>query len=477
MEETLKELAVTLYDIQAIKFGAFTTKIGLKTPIYFDLRVIISYPKFMSRLTEILWRPVKDSAENVSQICGVPYTALPLATLISVENNIPLLIKRKEAKSYGTMKLIEGVYSPGDNCIIIEDVITSGSSILETVSVLRNEQLNVTQALVLIDREQGGKKELESHKIKVKSLYTVTTLMTYLLEAGKVTQKVVEDVKNYLKTNQVQNISVQGVPDDRLKLPYCKRAKLARNPLATTLLELMDRKLTNLCLAADLTKTDAILELANLAGPHIAVLKTHVDIVEDFSESFVRQLKELARQHEFLLMEDRKFGDIGNTVTLQYNCGIYRMSTWADLVTMHPVSGKDALYALKNDRDTTEPRGVFLVAEMSSEGALTSGEYLKSAVSMAEEAGDVVVGLVCQSNLSSQPGLLQLTPGVKLSKGGDKLGQRYKDPRSVVNAGADLAVVGRAITEAADKLAAVLQYKKLLWAAYEERTRNLYANT
>ncbi|XP_014476664.1 PREDICTED: uridine 5'-monophosphate synthase isoform X2 [Dinoponera quadriceps] len=434
MEETLKELAVTLYDIQAIKFGAFTTKIGLKTPIYFDLRVIISYPKFMSRLTEILWRPVKDSAENVSQICGVPYTALPLATLISVENNIPLLIKRKEAKSYGTMKLIE-------------------------------------------DREQGGKKELESHKIKVKSLYTVTTLMTYLLEAGKVTQKVVEDVKNYLKTNQVQNISVQGVPDDRLKLPYCKRAKLARNPLATTLLELMDRKLTNLCLAADLTKTDAILELANLAGPHIAVLKTHVDIVEDFSESFVRQLKELARQHEFLLMEDRKFGDIGNTVTLQYNCGIYRMSTWADLVTMHPVSGKDALYALKNDRDTTEPRGVFLVAEMSSEGALTSGEYLKSAVSMAEEAGDVVVGLVCQSNLSSQPGLLQLTPGVKLSKGGDKLGQRYKDPRSVVNAGADLAVVGRAITEAADKLAAVLQYKKLLWAAYEERTRNLYANT
>ncbi|KAG5316092.1 UMPS synthase, partial [Pseudoatta argentina] len=466
----LKELAIELYDIQAVKFGEFKTKVGLTTPIYFDLRMVISHPKLMLKLAKALWTLVDDPAK-VSRICGVPYTALPLATLISVEEKIPMLMKRKEAKSYGTKKLIEGVFLPGENCVIIEDVITSGSSILETVDVLKKENLSVTEAYVLIDREQGGKKNLENHEIKVKSLFVITQLMKYLLEAGKITPEIVKDVDNYLAANQAPSISVQGVPDDRLKLSYSKRAKLTTNPLASKLLELMESKQTNLCLAADLTKMDAILELANVAGPHIAVLKTHVDIIEDFNENFIFRLKELARQHRFLLMEDRKFGDIGNTVSLQYRDGFYKIAEWADLITVHPISGASVIDALKKSLDNiTEPRGIFLVAEMSCKGALTTGDYLKNAVLMADEASDLVVGFVCQSNLSAQPGLLQLTPGVKLAKSVDGLGQQYNDPQSVINAGADLAVVGRGITEARNGyLKATLEYKKELWNAYEER--------
>ncbi|KAG5324498.1 UMPS synthase, partial [Acromyrmex heyeri] len=466
----LKELAIELYDIQAVKFGEFKTKVGLTTPIYFDLRMVISHPKLMLKLAKALWTLVDDPAK-VSRICGVPYTALPLATLISVEEKIPMLMKRKEAKSYGTKKLIEGIFLPGENCVIIEDVITSGSSILETVDVLKKENLSVTEAYVLIDREQGGKKNLENHEIKVKSLFVTTQLMKYLLEAGKITPEIVKDVDNYLAANQAPSISVQGVPDDRLKLSYSKRAKLTTNPLASKLLELMESKQTNLCLAADLTKMDAILELANVAGPHIAVLKTHVDIIEDFNENFIFRLKELARQHRFLLMEDRKFGDIGNTVSLQYRHGFYKIAEWADLITVHPISGASVIDALKKSLDNiTEPRGIFLVAEMSCKGALTTGDYLKNAVLMADEASDLVVGFVCQSNLSAQPGLLQLTPGVKLAKSVDGLGQQYNDPQSVINAGADLAVVGRGITEARNGyLKATLEYKKELWNAYEER--------
>lgn len=261
------------------------------------------------------------------------------------------------------------------------------------------------------------------------------------------------------------------MPDDRLKLPYSKRAKLTLNPLASKLLELMASKQTNICLAADLKEKDAILELANVVGPHIAVLKTHVDVIEDFNESFILRLKELARQHRFLLMEDRKFADIGNTVLLQYKHGLYKIAEWADLITMHAVSSASAINALKkNLENITEPRGIFLVAEMSCEGTLTTGDYLKSAITMAEETSDLIVGLVCQSNLSAQPGLLQLTPGVKLSKSSDGLGQQYNDPRSVINAGADLAVVGRGIIEAPHGyLKATLEYKRELWNAYEER--------
>lgn len=261
------------------------------------------------------------------------------------------------------------------------------------------------------------------------------------------------------------------MPDDRFELPYSKRAKLTTNPLASKLLELMELKQTNICLAADLKEMDAILELANVAGPHIAVLKTHVDIIEDFNENFILRLKELARKHNFLLMEDRKFSDIGNTVLLQYKHGLYKIAEWADLITVHPVSGVSVINALKKSLENiTEPRGIFLVAEMSCEGALTTGDYSKNAVSMAEKASDLVVGLVCQSNLFAQPGLLQLTPGVKLSESGDGLGQQYNDPRSVINEGADLVVVGRGITKAPHGyLKATLEYKKELWNAYQER--------
>lgn len=232
----------------------------------------------------------------------------------------------------------------------------------------------------------------------------------------------------------------------------------------------MESKQTNLCLAADLKQADMILRLADKVGPHIAVLKIHVNIIEDFSENFVVQLKELARSHNFLLMEDCKFGDIGNTVLLQYRHGLYRIVEWADLITVHLVSGASILNALTDAlKDITDPRGVFVVAQMSSQGALTTGEYTKAAVKVAEASSNLVVGLVCQSNLSARPEMLQLTPGVHLSSNGDSLGQRYNDPQSVVNAGADLAVVGRGITESSEWLTAALNYKRSLWKAYEKR--------
>lgn len=121
-----------------------------------------------------------------------------------------MLMKRKEAKSYGTKKLIEGTFSSGDTCVIIEDIITSGSSILETVDALKMENLCATEAYVVIDREQGGRENLENHGIKIKSLFVITQFMKYLLEAGKITSETIKNVDDYLKTNRAPSVSIQG---------------------------------------------------------------------------------------------------------------------------------------------------------------------------------------------------------------------------------------------------------------------------
>ncbi|XP_043599901.1 uridine 5'-monophosphate synthase [Bombus pyrosoma] len=465
MDSGLEDLALTLFDIGAFKFGEFVTKVGLKTPIYFDLRVLVSHPKVMICVARMLL-PFVEECPNVAQICGVPYTALPLATLISIYSNVPMLIKRKEKKTYGTKKIIEGNFEPGDSCVIIEDVVTSGSSILETVDILRGEGLKVTEAFVVIDREQNGKKNIESHGIVMRSLYTTTKLMTYLLKANKIAPKIVKDVTDYLLTSQAPIIS----QDIRLKTPFHIRANRCKNAIGSKLFNLMESKQSTICLAADLTKADAVIELADLVGPHIVLLKTHVDILEDFSDNFIKRLKELAKKHDFLLMEDRKFADIGNTVCLQYEKGIYKIAQWADVVTVHVIAGQSIIDTFKNSfKNISEPRGLFVVAEMSSKGALTTiDQYVQNAISMAESS-DMVIGVVCQSDIFESPGLIQLTPGVKILKSSDDLGQQYNTPESVVNSGADLAVVGRGITEAEDKLAATLKYKEELWTAYIKR--------
>lgn len=120
----------------------------------------------------MLWE-ICEIKTSVDLICGVPYTALPIATLISARNGIPMILKRKEAKDYGTKKLIEGDYRPGKVCLIVEDVVTSGSSILDTALELRKVGLEVSTSVVLIDRLQGGRENLSKHGIQMKAIYTI----------------------------------------------------------------------------------------------------------------------------------------------------------------------------------------------------------------------------------------------------------------------------------------------------------------
>lgn len=202
-EKQLRNLALQLYDVKAVKFGNFQTKVGINTPVYFDLRVIISYPKLMRDLNSLLMAYAKQLGLEYDQLCGVPYTALPIATLLSVETDKPMLIRRKEPKGYGTKKQIEGHFQPNEVCLIIEDVVTSGTSILETVNDLKDEGIRVNDVLVVMDREQGGMQNISANDVRPHSLYTLSGLMQTLQAENKITGEVVESVQQFIKSCQL----------------------------------------------------------------------------------------------------------------------------------------------------------------------------------------------------------------------------------------------------------------------------------
>lgn len=259
---------------------------------------------------------------------------------------------------------------------------------------------------------------------------------------------------------------------------YSQRAEKATNEAANKLLNLMDEKESNLALANDETNPEKFLELADTVGPEIAVLKTHIDAVEGFTSDITSQLQSLAQKHSFLIFEDRKFADIGNTVKLQYEKGIYHIVQWADFVNAHIVPGPGIVEGLKEIADKqSDPRGLILLAQMSSKGNLATDDYTKKAVEMAKEYDEFVVGFIGNGgDISELKKLRKLaderfilfTPGVKLGGGGDALKQQYTTPADVIGAGSDVLIVGRGIYKADNPLQTAQEYRKAGWEAYKQ---------
>jgi uridine monophosphate synthetase len=252
-------------------------------------------------------------------------------------------------------------------------------------------------------------------------------------------------------------------------LSYSQRAASALNPTGHRLLHLMDEKQTNLALSADLTTKQALLELADLVGPQICLLKTHIDILDDFTPDFPLQLQELANKHRFLIFEDRKFADIGSTVKRQYRDGIYRISDWADITNAHILPGPGIIEGLKQV-GLPKGRGLLLLAEMSSEENLAKGAYTQQAVAWAEQHAEFVIGFICVRKLTPTPAFIHMTPGVHLHPGRDSLGQHYLTAGQVIGElHSDVIIVGRAIYEADDPLQEAQKFRKLGWEAYQNR--------
>lgn len=447
--ETKKEFFLECYKLGIIKFGKFTLKSGIESPFYVDLRPLASDPKILKHLANYLLEMLP--LDNFDVICGVPYAALPMATAMSLESYIPLIIKRKEAKSYGTKKLIEGIYKKGQNCLLVEDVITSGKSLLETIPEIENEGISVSDIVVVLDRQQGGKELLEEKGYRVHTLFNISEVCDMLSEENLLMDDEILRIQEFLKGNKV-------VFEPKKRKTYEEKRDGTEHHVSKKLLDIAIAKKSNLIASADVLTTEELLKLAEKVGPNIVALKTHIDIITDFDyEKTIVPLLALAKKHDFLLMEDRKFADIGNTQELQYSYGIYRISSWADLVTSQVIGGYAAMEYFLNS-------GIIAILSMSSKGTLTDENYREEAEKIAIEHPNIIGG-VSQNEISEN--LLLFTPGVNLATEGDGKGQQYQTPEIVFkNLHSDFIIVGRGIYKAENAEKASLEYKIAGWNAY-----------
>jgi uridine monophosphate synthetase len=175
-----RELSELFYRIGVVRFGDFTLKDGRSSPFYLDLRVLVSYPDALARVA----RAMLQRAEPLTfaRIAGIPYAGLPIAVAMALIAERPMVYARKEAKAYGTKRLIEGEYRAGERALLVDDVITSGGAKLEAVAPFADAGLVVEDVLVVVDREGRGAAALAEAGLRLHSVLKVHALLGHLRE-------------------------------------------------------------------------------------------------------------------------------------------------------------------------------------------------------------------------------------------------------------------------------------------------------
>jgi uridine monophosphate synthetase len=190
-----------LTDLQAIKFGDFTLASGAQSPFYIDLRLLVSDPALLAEAAAGYAAILANL--DCDRIAGVPYAALPIATAVSLQTGVPLVYLRKEAKTHGLGKDIEGAFQPGEKVVIVEDLITSGGSTIQNAERLRAAGLIVEHVIVLIDREQGGAANLAKAGITAHAVFTLTTILDQLEQSGRLAVERSAEVRAFVQGHQL----------------------------------------------------------------------------------------------------------------------------------------------------------------------------------------------------------------------------------------------------------------------------------
>jgi len=350
--------------INVINYGDFILKSGIKSNYYCDFRILISYPNILKSIFKLI--PVT-LYEDVDLICGVFFGGMPLANLISFEKNIPQIFIRDEQKTYGKKKLIEGIYKEGQTVLLIEDVITTGESMLEKIKILEGYGFKI-KLLTILNRNND-----------------LQTLNNYIINSIFPLNKIINGNDNQSNLNKIYKLAF--------------------------------KKQSNIILSVDLNNSRDIINLIEETKDNIVGIKIHSDIICDFNNLliYLKQIKE-----DFIIIEDCKVADI-SFISIQK---VRNYTNYADYITYHCLLGDDLPITLKKEFNNL---GVLGVVEMSVKNSFIDINYINK----TENQLNLMDGCIIQKNglkLFNSKLPITFSPGISLNNKLDDYNQTYKNP-------------------------------------------------
>jgi uridine monophosphate synthetase len=194
-----EEIFQGLVDTGCFRLGSFTLKSGLVSPFYLDLRRISSSPRLMRQVARAYASILPDQRDHkIQRLAGIPVAALPFATAISLETDIPMIYPRMNAKGHGTGNTVEGDWSSGERVVLVDDLITTGKSKIEAAEILRGEGLVMEDLVVLLERGKQGRKDMERNGIRLHSYARAEELFQYLLDRGIIGQNKFDELVAFI---------------------------------------------------------------------------------------------------------------------------------------------------------------------------------------------------------------------------------------------------------------------------------------
>ena len=199
--EFAKEFSAFLYEKKIIRFGDFTLASGKKSPYYIDLRLVPSYPIYYRKMIKGLQNIIAEDVgfENFHSLVSVPTGGLVVAASLAIEIVKPIIYVRKEAKEHGTGKAVEGVTCQDMKLLMIEDVVTSGGSVINAIKSIKEEKMTVTDAYAIVNRMEGATEALQAEGVKLHSLLTIKQIAESLFEQKLITEDVLNQVKERIQ--------------------------------------------------------------------------------------------------------------------------------------------------------------------------------------------------------------------------------------------------------------------------------------
>ncbi len=198
--EFVKEFATFLHEKGAIKFGDFTLTSGKKSSYYVDLRIVPSFPHQFRKMIKQLQNIISEKIglENFDYLVSVPTSGLVIASALATETVKPLIYVRNKPKDYGTSKLIEGSFEQGKKALMIDDVATTGGSVVNAIKSLKEAGIVISDAFVIINRMECASEALEAEGVKIHNLTDILEITNSLYNQNLISNDVLENVKNQI---------------------------------------------------------------------------------------------------------------------------------------------------------------------------------------------------------------------------------------------------------------------------------------